>query len=45
VLYRSGYADDVMVHHGNMQASSTSSPQPYTVAALARKLRQVLDGK
>lgn len=45
VLYCSGYADDVMVHHGNVQAQFNFIAKPYSVAALARKLRQVLDGR
>jgi FixJ family two-component response regulator len=45
VLYSSGYADDVMAHHGNVQAEFNFIAKPYTVAALAKKLRQVLDGK
>jgi PAS domain S-box-containing protein len=45
VLYCSGYADDVMVHHGNVQAEFNFIAKPYTVAALAKKLRQVFDGK
>src|SRR6185295_4609761 len=45
VLYCSGYADDVMVHHGNVQAEFNFIAKPYTIATLAKKLRQVLDTK
>jgi PAS domain S-box-containing protein len=45
VLYSSGYADDVMIHHGNVQTQFNFIAKPYTVAALAKKLRQVLDAK
>ena len=45
VLYCSSYADDVMVHHGNVQAEFNFIAKPYTIATLAKKLRQVLDAK
>ena len=45
VLYCSGYADDVMAHHGNVHAQLNFIAKPYSVAALAKKLRQVLDGR
>ena len=45
VLYSSGYADDVMAHHGNVQAQFNFIAKPFTLAALAKKLRQLLDAK
>jgi two-component system cell cycle sensor histidine kinase/response regulator CckA len=45
VLYSSGYADDIIVHHGNVQEQLNFIAKPYSVAALGRKIRQVLDGQ
>lgn len=44
VLYMSGYTDDAMLRHG-LEASGTHFIQkPFTTAALAQKVRAVLDG-
>jgi PAS domain S-box-containing protein len=45
VLYSSGYTDDVIVQHGNVQEQLNFISKPYSFAALGRKIRQVLDGK
>jgi PAS domain S-box-containing protein len=43
VLYTSGYTDSAMVHHGLLSISTNFLQQPFTVDALARKVREVLD--
>jgi CheY-like chemotaxis protein len=45
VLYSSGYTDDVIVHHGNVQEQVNFISKPYSIAALGRKIRRVLDGR
>ncbi|MCQ8783406.1 response regulator [Aurantimonas sp. CSK15Z-1] len=42
VLFTSGYAEDVIVHDGRLDAGVELLSKPYTEAALATKLRQVL---
>lgn len=43
VLYLSGYADDVVVRHGVSQADAAFLQKPFTIEALANKVRQTLD--
>ena len=42
-LYMSGYTDDAMVLHGVMVADMAFLQKPFSAAALAAKVRQVLD--
>ncbi|HKV70792.1 MAG TPA: MASE1 domain-containing protein [Gemmatimonadales bacterium] len=45
VLYMSGYTDDAIVHHGVLTARMAFLQKPVTPAALARRVREVLDKK
>jgi hypothetical protein len=39
----SGYTDDVIAHHGVLREGMQFIQKPFTVRALTRKVRQVLD--
>jgi two-component system cell cycle sensor histidine kinase/response regulator CckA len=45
VLYMSGYTADTVVRHGVSEASMAFIQKPMSPPALARKVREVLDGK
>jgi len=44
VLYMSGYTDNTITHHGILDEGTNYIQKPFSVAALARKVREVLDG-
>jgi two-component system cell cycle sensor histidine kinase/response regulator CckA len=45
VIYCSGYTDDAVVRHGVLTADTAFLQKPFTVTALANKVRAVLDGQ
>ena len=42
ILYTTGYARNAIVHHGLLDADVQLLPKPFTVDALGRKIRDVL---
>lgn len=45
VLFMSGHTDEAIVHHGMLDADTTFIQKPFAPDALARKVRDVLDGQ
>ncbi len=45
ILFTSGYTDDAIAQHGVMETGIEFLAKPYTPAALARKVRELLDSE
>jgi two-component system cell cycle sensor histidine kinase/response regulator CckA len=44
VLFTSGYTENIIAHHGVVEPGIHFLSKPYTPDALARRVREVLDG-
>ena len=44
VLYMSGYTDDIIAHHGIIEAGVELIEKPFTVADLTQRIRALIDG-
>jgi len=45
ILVISGYTEGTIIHHGVMHETPSFIGKPYSMQALARKVRQVLNSK
>jgi PAS domain S-box-containing protein len=45
ILFMSGYADQAVVHHGILDTDAALLQKPFTMAALAAKLREILSSE
>ena len=45
IVFMTGYSRNAIVHHGRLDPGTELIPKPLTERALARKIRQVLDGR
>ena len=43
VIYLSGYADEAVTHHGELEHGSAFLQKPFRMSDLAHKVREVLD--
>jgi two-component system NtrC family sensor kinase len=44
VLFATGYTRNAIIHHGRLDPDVELLTKPFTTDALARKVRQILDG-
>jgi len=44
VLFTSGYTENIIAHHGIIDQGINFISKPYTLDALARRVRGILDG-
>jgi CheY-like chemotaxis protein len=44
VLFLSGYTEDTIIHQGALESGTAFLQKPFTLQALSRKVREILDG-